>query len=611
MRLSGFARALAAATAGSAFAQQLPPVPVPPENPITEEKRILGKILFWDEQLSTSNVVSCGTCHQPHVAGTDPRFGRNPGLDGVLFTDDDAIGSPGVVASNDQNDFLRNATFGLNPQVTGRAANPVIDAAYNTQELFWDGRASSEFVDPETNDPIIASGGGLESQAVGPPLNSTEMAHANYSWSAIAEKLSNVPPLGAAANLPPDVAAALAGGVDYPDLFRAAFGDARITAARIAMAIATYERTLISDQTPFDAYVNGDLEALTPQQVDGLNVFESTGFCSQCHTPPHFTDFSFRNIGLRPVAEDIGRQAVTQDSDDRGKFKVPALRNVGLKRTFMHNGQMVNLTAVMDFYDPQGEPIPSFPDNRDPVMNAISLSPADKVAVIDFLSNGLRDPRVANEQFPFDRPTLFIDRDDGARPTVIHLSGVTGSGGFVPVPIVQTPGLIGSLDFRVGLDTARGAAAAALWASEIAPVNGRITRDIYLGSAMTSPGAAGTGVATVHWPIAVRDWTNGDTLYVQWVVDDPAAPQNEALSRVGVVPLFCSALGCPPPCDPIDFNRDGLFPDNQDLIDFLSVFGGGDCPTPACRDIDFNNDGLFPDNEDIFSLFRVFGGGAC
>jgi hypothetical protein len=68
----------------------------------------------------------------------------------------------------------------------------------------------------------------------------------------------------------------------------------------------------------------------------------------------------------------------------------------------------------------------------------------------------------------------------------------------------------------------------------------------------------------------------------------------------------------PPGCDSIDFNGDGLYPDNLDLVDFLSVFGGGACSNdPNCGDVDFNNDGLYPDNEDILSLFRVFGGGAC
>jgi hypothetical protein len=66
-----------------------------------------------------------------------------------------------------------------------------------------------------------------------------------------------------------------------------------------------------------------------------------------------------------------------------------------------------------------------------------------------------------------------------------------------------------------------------------------------------------------------------------------------------------------PGCDSLDFNNDGLYPDNFDLVDFLAVFGGGECPTGVCNDIDFNNDGLYPDNTDIVSLFSVFGGGGC
>jgi len=66
-----------------------------------------------------------------------------------------------------------------------------------------------------------------------------------------------------------------------------------------------------------------------------------------------------------------------------------------------------------------------------------------------------------------------------------------------------------------------------------------------------------------------------------------------------------------PTCDSVDFNGDGLFPDTQDIADFLTVFGGGACPTGACGDIDFNNDGLFPDTSDITVFLSVFGGGVC
>ncbi len=84
-------------------------------------------------------------------------------------------------------------------------------------------------------------------------------------------------------------------------------------------------------------------------------------------------------------------------------------------------------------------------------------------------------------------------------------------------------------------------------------------------------------------------------------------------STQGVIGM--TVLECPAPeCDSIDFNGDELFPDTQDITDFIGVFGGGDCPTPppgTCGDIDFNNDGLFPDTLDIDSLLSVFSGGAC
>jgi len=86
-----------------------------------------------------------------------------------------------------------------------------------------------------------------------------------------------------------------------------------------------------------------------------------------------------------------------------------------------------------------------------------------------------------------------------------------------------------------------------------------------------------------------------------WVADT----SNDVYRMSGVGAVFCAG------CDSIDFNNDGLFPDNQDLEDFLGVFGGGPCSTGDCADIDFNNDGLFPDNADLEAFFSVFGGGPC
>jgi cytochrome c peroxidase len=386
---------------------QLPPVPVPPENPITEPKRVLGKILFWDEQLSSDNTVACGTCHLPEFGGTDPRLGRHPGADGAFNSADDVLASPGVARADAGGEYYADPIFGWDLQVTDRSAPRTIGAMY-APELFWDGRASSTFIDPQTQTVSIANGGALESQAVGPPLSDVEMAHEDRDWIQIANKLSASAPLRLVADVPPDVAAVLAGDPTYPDLFAAAFGDGGITAERIAFALATYQRTLVPDQTPWDAFVGGNPNALTPGQRAGWDFFR-TSQCTICHAPPLFTDNSFRNIGLRPVAEDTGREQVTGNPADRGRFRVPSLRNSGLKTSFMHNGRLLSMAEVIDFYIPANGQV-QFPQNQDPLVPPINIPPPVVPGLIDFLVNGLTDARVAAGTFPFDRPTLYSER---------------------------------------------------------------------------------------------------------------------------------------------------------------------------------------------------------
>ncbi|MGB0715330.1 MAG: cytochrome c peroxidase, partial [Phycisphaerae bacterium] len=269
--------------------------------------------------------------------------------------------------------------------------------------------AGTEFRDPQTNALLIPAGGALENQAVGPILSDVEMAHEGRSWDEVITKLSLSEPMAMASYLPADMANAIAGGESYADLFDAAFGDPTITAGRIGMAIATYERTLVPDQTPFDT------GSMTPQQQAGFNGFLSPGAnCNICHQIPFFTDHSFRNIGVRPIPEDIGRQEVTGNPADAGRFKVPGLRNVGLRDTFMHNGRKLSLEQVLDFYlGVNGEQ--QFPQNIDPLIPPINFPPPVRADIIEFLRNGLTDPRVANETFPFDRPVLLAERGDEDR----------------------------------------------------------------------------------------------------------------------------------------------------------------------------------------------------
>jgi cytochrome c peroxidase len=270
--------ALAAAFFTPAAAQILPDVPVPVENPITEEKRLLGKILFWEEQLSTDDTVACGTCHRPASGGADPRVAVHPGADGIFFNEDDVFGSRGVVRRDENGQPVEDPIFGFAPQVTRRAAPSFLSAQHAT-EIFWDGRASTQFHDPETGELLIPFSGALESQSVLPILGDVEMAKENRTWDDVRAKLAAATPLGLATDLPPDVAAAIAANPTYADLFTVAFGDPEITGARIGMAIATYERTVFPDRTPFD------LSTLTPEQTAGFETFAAVTNCVICHEP--------------------------------------------------------------------------------------------------------------------------------------------------------------------------------------------------------------------------------------------------------------------------------------------------------------------------------------
>ncbi len=570
----------------------LPSVPVPSENPITEPKRVLGKILFWDEQLSASGVVSCGTCHQARTGGADPRApGVHPGVDEVFGTPDDALGSPGVIRSTSDGDYLLDPLFGTTRQVTNRSANSMINAAY-AFDLFWDGRADTVFIDPQTGETVISVRAGLESQAAMPIVSSVEMAHDGFAWDDVVAKLADARPLELASELPADVDAALASNPSYADLFAAAFGDGTITARRIAFAIATYERTLISDQTPYDAFLDGDLSALTPGQQAGLNAFQASN-CIACHVTgdDQFTDHSFRNIGLRPVSDDIGRQAVTGNARDAGRFKVPSLRNVGLKRTFMHNGMFDRLPDVVAFYAQAPGAPQRFQDNLDPVLATVNVPAQVVPAMVDFLQNGLTDPRVRDETFPFDKPTLVTQRPED-RPTFVG-GGTAGTGGVIPAIVADAASMLGSA-YRTGVSGALAGATAQLWTSFTPPSGGVIAQGRLAGEATIGS----DGVATVHWELDPRVFSNGDHVFLQWRVADAGAAGGVAHSRVARVPIFCGRSGCP--C-PADLTGEGALNTN-DFFAFLSAYQSQDDAA------DFTVDGAINTN-DFFAFLAAYQSG--
>ncbi len=572
----------------------LPPVPEPPENPITEEKRVLGKILFWDEQLSSGGTMACGTCHIPGVGGIDPREGINPGLDGLDNTADDKHGSIGVVHCDSSDLYEPIAPFGLENQITPRNAPPAIMAMY-APDIFWDGRATSQFTDPQTGQVSIVSGGALESQSVGPPLATAEMSHEGYDWDQICSRLTVARPWVMASNPPADVAAVLASNPTYPELFEAAFGPGPITAEHIAYAIATYERTLVPDQTPLDRFFDGDNNAMTPEQQMGMNIFLGST-CAICHAFPLFTDNSFRNIGVRPIVEDPGRQNFTGNPADRGKFKTPTLRNLSLRPRFMHNGMFQTIEQVFDFYAHRNGQIP-FTDNLDPLIQSpIAFPPMQQSHLTDFLMNALTDPRVASETFPFDRPTLNSER---AVPNPEALAGGnSGSGGIMPGIIADRPPYLGNQWFQLGVKDALGGAQAILAISTNPPVNGQITADEQVGPMILSGSGVGMGYGTARYPIALKPSLDGQVLYMQWIIDDPQAQGGKARTPPVKVTLFCGNGQCF--CE-ADFNHDGSL-NTQDMIAFLNAWNAHDLLA------DTNRDGVI-NTQDVLAFLNRWTGG--
>jgi cytochrome c peroxidase len=209
-------------------------------------------------------------------------------------------------------------SLGIDGQRGNRNAPTVWNAAFQDR-LFWDGRAAS-----------------LEEQALGPPVNPVEMGMP--SLQAVEERVRSNP--------------------EYRPRFAAAFGDDAITSDRIAKAIAAFERTLVTTDTPYDRFVGGDLDALTPQQLRGMGLFQSVG-CISCHFGPNFSAASVFDTSqpLRPFPTtpipDQERYRLTEDTGNapvitgQGVWRVPSLRNVALTGPWLHNGSVTELEEVV------------------------------------------------------------------------------------------------------------------------------------------------------------------------------------------------------------------------------------------------------------------------
>jgi cytochrome c peroxidase len=235
-----------------------------------------------------------------------------------------------------------------------RSAPTVINATYMKLQ-FWDGRART-----------------LEEQSMGPIANPVEMGNSH-------EKM----------------VATLAGLEGYKPLFEKAFHGPP-TRERVAQAIASFERTVLSGNSAYDRYVNGDKSAMSAEATRGKDIFFGKGRCVTCHVPPTFSDSLFHNLGVgmaRP-RPDLGRYVVTRDEKDKGAFKTPSLRDVAHTAPYMHDGSQKTLEEVVEFYDKGGEANP----HLDPLVTRLDLTAEEKADLVAFLEALDGDPTPTMEE---------------------------------------------------------------------------------------------------------------------------------------------------------------------------------------------------------------------
>ena len=186
---------------------------------------------------------------------------------------------------------------------------------------------------------------------------------------------------------PEAAAAAISKIAGYAPLFERAFGDPRVSFDRMTKAIASFERTILSGNSPYDRFLNGDKNALSPQAKRGQQIFERTGECSECHNGFNFTNEKFASLGIGPeqLPPDLGLAGITRRRRDEGKFKVPTLREVAHTGPYMHDGRFKTLDEVLEFYRKGGRP-DSHLDSRIAPFFLDAPARADLTAFLESLS---------------------------------------------------------------------------------------------------------------------------------------------------------------------------------------------------------------------------------
>jgi cytochrome c peroxidase len=151
----------------------------------------------------------------------------------------------------------------------------------------------------------------------------------------------------------------------------------------ITHSISAFERTLVSNNSPFDRYRKGDSLALSEPQLRGMDLFFNQLYCGDCHNGPDLTNHEFSNNGLYFVYKDTGRMRLTRRESDRAVFKVPTLRNIGVTAPYMHDGNLSSLGEVIEHYKSGGNAHP----NQSAIIQAFEITDLEKRDLVHFLQS--------------------------------------------------------------------------------------------------------------------------------------------------------------------------------------------------------------------------------
>ena len=294
-------------TTAQARLAALPERPAAPaDNPSTPERVALGRLLFWDPILSGQKDVACATCHHPSLGYSD-------GLDLSIGANGVGLGRErAFLPERPARMVKRNSQTVLNVAFNGLTSGG--DTSATAAPMFWDLRVRT-----------------LEAQALEPIKALDEMRGGTYPED---RALSTV-------------VARLNGNREYRRMFARAFGGRQpVTDGNLGRALAAFQRTLVTTNTPFDRYMRGDTTAMTPDQVRGMDRFQQIG-CVNCHSGPMFSDFAAHVLAV----PDSGKLPESDSGVNKTyAFRTPSLRNLGSTAPYMHNGAFATLPDVVDFY---------------------------------------------------------------------------------------------------------------------------------------------------------------------------------------------------------------------------------------------------------------------